>query len=119
MKKIGILHCIRANEVCTGAGCFNAFTNKTDYFRVYKNEEITLSAFFSCNGCSKERPQSPKEDAGILEKLDRLVDEKIGTVHVGVCCNMKAEHECPRISEIITMLQMRGINVIYGTHGNK
>lgn len=30
MKKIGILRCAHANEVCTGAGCLNAFFRRTD-----------------------------------------------------------------------------------------
>lgn len=70
MKKIGILHCIHANEVCAAVGCLNAFMKKQDFFEPYELQEIELGAFFSCNGCKSERPLDPGEDAGIIEKIE-------------------------------------------------
>lgn len=116
MKKIGILHCIHANEVCAAVGCLNAFMKKQDFFEPYELQEIELGAFFSCNGCKRERPTEPGEDSGIIEKIDRLEAENIKTVHVGVCCNLKDGSECPRVTKIIHMLEMRDIRVIRGTH---
>lgn len=115
MKKIGILTCIHANEVCTGAGCLKAFHGKTDFFQDY-SADTQLAAFMTCNGCSKERPQEPGEDPGILEKVDRLVKEEITAMHMGVCRMTKEKKECGRITEICRLIEEKGIQVIRGTH---
>lgn len=116
--KIGILHCKKASEVCAGVGCMNAFFEKKDFFKVYENEEIRLSAFFTCNGCKSQRNVEPEEDEGIIEKLDRLKSEDVKVVHIGVCRN--TEHgkgkECMRITKMAQMIEDRGIKVIRGTH---
>ena len=116
MKKIGILHCINANDVCAGVGCLKSFMNKKDFFKKYEAEFIELGAFFTCNGCKEYREVEPEEDEGIIEKLDRLVEENISIVHVGVCRKLKDGSECPRITTMTLMLEDRGIEVIRGTH---
>ena len=115
MEKMGILTCIRSNEVCTGAGCLNAFHDRTDFFKDYP-KDVRLGAFMTCNGCASECAKEPEEDAGMLEKADRLVQEGIRKVHVGVCRLKKDKSECERISRICRMLEARGIEVIRGTH---
>ena len=84
MNKIGILTCIHSNNVCARVGCLAAFQNKTDFFQDYP-EDTCLAAMMTCNGCKGANPIEPIEDKGILEKIDRLVSEKISTIHVGVC----------------------------------
>lgn len=115
MEKIGILTCIHANAVCTGAGCLKAFNKKTDFFQAYPRD-TELAVFMTCNGCKKEQPLEPEEDPGILEKLDRLQQEKIDTIHVGVCRLQKNKEECKRITKMCSMMEARGIKVIRGTH---
>lgn len=61
MVKIGIIKCIHANDVCTGAGCLNAFNHRTDFFKGY-SRDTELAAFMACNGCEKENPKSPGKD---------------------------------------------------------
>ena len=51
MKKIVMLNCLRANSVCTGAACLQAFNAKTKTFARYGDEPLELVAFFRCNGC--------------------------------------------------------------------
>lgn len=40
MKKIAILTCLKANDVCTGASCLEAFFKKEAFFNQYKKEDI-------------------------------------------------------------------------------
>ena len=61
-------------------------------------------------------PTDPIEDKGILEKIDRLVSEKISAIHVGVCRLPDGKHECPRMTQICNMIEKRGIKVVRGTH---
>lgn len=67
MKKIVMLNCLRANSVCTGAACLQAFNAKTKTFARYGDEPLELVAFFRCNGCDV-----PQDDAGMEEKIERV-----------------------------------------------
>lgn len=110
--KLAILNCLKSNRVCTGAACLKALSERTHSFAPYAGEEIELTAFLRCNGCGT----SPREDAGIVEKLDRL--QSIGTqvLHLGLCTNKKGTGECPTITQMAQMAQERGIRVVRGTH---
>ena len=113
MKKIAILTCLDACQVCTGAGCLNAWNSKSRHFAAYAREEASLEAFFHCNGCGKY----PETDGGMIEKLDRLQSTGVETVHIGVCA-IKRETKalCPNMSKIQDMLHSRGIQTVQGTH---
>lgn len=115
MVKIGIIKCIHANDVCTGAGCLKAFNQRTDFFKDY-DSETELAAFMGCNGCEQERPLSPQKDPGIQEKLERLMEENIQVMHVGVCRIQEDGKECERLNEILNMIEELGIKVKRGTH---
>ncbi|MDO4454063.1 MAG: CGGC domain-containing protein [Eubacteriales bacterium] len=112
MKKIAMLNCLKSNEVCTGAACMKAFYERKKFFARYEGEEVEVSAFFRCNGCGK----NPEEDAGMTEKLDRLVQEGITVVHTGVCTKKKDGTECGTITKLVEMIRQRGISVVRGTH---
>lgn len=114
--KIGILHCLKAEKVCTGAGCLKVFNNRKAFFEKYKDKDVELAAFFACNGCRSITEEEPSEDKGIIEKVTRLYDEGITIVHIGVCSKLKDGSECRRITEIAHMLEKKGIKVIRGTH---
>lgn len=112
MKKIAMLNCLRANEVCAGAACMKAWNEKSKSFSRYGGEETELAAFMRCNGCGSE----PGLDKGLQEKINRLV--KIGTdaVHVGVCTKNKEGERCETILKIMNLLEENGIAVVDGTH---
>ena len=74
MKKIAILTCLRANDVCAGCGCLNAFYDRKRHFDRYADEEIRLTAFMRCSRCLREGGD-PMDDAGFVEKLERLIAE--------------------------------------------
>lgn len=115
MNKIGILTCLHSNDVCARVGCLSAFQNRTDFFQDYP-EDTYLAALMTCNGCKSANPTKPAEDKGILEKIEKLVNENINIIHVGVCRLPDGKHECPRMTQICEMLEERGIKVIRGTH---
>lgn len=110
--KLAILNCLNSNRVCTGAACLQALNERKKSFTPYQGQEIELTAFMRCNGCGVD----PEEDAGIIEKMDRL--QQIGTevLHVGICTAKKDSGECPTITKMIEMAEQRGIRVVRGTH---
>lgn len=112
MKKIAMLNCLKANEVCTGAACFKAYNEKRKAFEQYKGQDIELIAFMCCNGCEKE----PNTDKGMLEKIERLKKESVENIHIGVCTQDRQGIECETITRIIKMIEEKGIKVIRGTH---
>ena len=73
MKKIVILHCLRSEENCTGAACFQAFNNRSAQFARYGDEEIQLMAFMTCNGCRKI---TLGDSSGLEEKIERILSIK-------------------------------------------
>ncbi len=112
MKKVAMVNCLKANEVCTGAACMKAWEAKTRSFSVYQNKETVLTAFARCNGCGN----TPENSAGLKEKLERLVSEGTQIVHFGVCTKSRDGKECPVITEIGEWLTDHGIEVVRGTH---
>ena len=65
-----------------------------------------------CNGCPKDGAAEPRQDPGILEKVERLSQEGIEAVHVGVCRFQKTENgerkECERLMEICQIDRREG-----------
>ncbi len=114
MKKIGIVTCLNSNNVCTRAGCLKAFRERTDFFAEY-GLNTELAVLMTCNGCRNYNPAEPEEDPGMREKVQRLKQEKIEAVHVGVC-RMQKGGECPRMMAVCRMIEAQGIPVIRGTH---
>lgn len=114
MRNIAILTCLKACSVCTGAGCLNAWNQRSQGFAPYQGKPVQLCAFLHCNGC--ETP--PLEDPGMLEKLDRLSAMKVDTVHLGICTRteQKGHKLCPTIAALWKELSCRGIQVVEGTH---
>jgi len=114
MKKIAILTCLDACQVCTGASCLNAWNNRARHFAPYAGEDVSLEAFFHCNGCGK----GPESDDGMAEKLDRLQSIGVETVHIGVCAVKDRETGalCPAIEKIQELLHRRDIATTLGTH---
>ena len=116
MKHIAILSCRKSIRVCTGASCLGAFNARTRGFAPYADEPVRLDAFFYCNGCDSD----PETDPGMLEKLDRLQQIGVETVHTGLCTlsgeGVPPEGYCPRIARIVELLRARGIRVTHGTH---
>ena len=112
MKKIAVINCLKANEVCAGAACLKAWEEKSRSFARYSGEETVLTAFARCNGCGN----NPEENAGLLEKLNRIVEEGTQVVHFGVCTHDREGVECPVITRIGNWFEKKGVEVVRGTH---
>ncbi len=110
--KIAILACRKADNVCTGAGCFRAFSQKTGAFSRYTNQNVEIAAFMHCNGCGSD----PETDRGILEKVERLKKEQIEALHLGICTKKDPNTRCRTIEKILDQLKDSGIAIVDGTH---
>lgn len=115
MKKIVILRCLRSEENCTGAACLAAFNNRRGYFKRYGDEEVQLVAFMSCNGCEH---LAFEDEAGIEEKLERILSIKPDVVHVGICCQTRTNdlQLCPQAQRYIEFFKKHGMEIVMGTH---
>ena len=113
MKKIAILACRNSNQVCAGCACLNAFYERKKSFERYADEELRLTAFMRCSKCYTE--VQPMEEAGFLEKLNRLVSEETECVHIGICA-VKNGAACPGMAQMAKAIEERGIKVVWGTH---
>ena len=114
MKKIAIVACLQANDVCAGCACLNAFYERRKAFERYAGEELRLVAFTRCSHCVKEG--DPMEDDGFAEKLERFVSEGVETVHIGICAGRTEEAGCPGMKKTAQAIREKGIEVVWGTH---
>lgn len=115
MKRIVILRCLRSEENCTGAACFEAFNNRKGQFEAYGDEDIQIVAFMSCNGCGR---LSFVDTAGLEEKIERILKIKPDILHIGICCKTRTDNNeyCPDIIDLIDRFRSTGIEVVWGTH---
>lgn len=111
MKKIAILSCLKSTSVCSGAACFEAVNNREASFAAYKGEEVSIVAFFHCNGCDCKY----ENDESYREKIERVISIKPYAVHVGLCTISKGI-ECDKITQIIDKLEENHIKIVRGTH---
>ncbi len=114
MKHIAILTCLDACKVCTGASCLQAWNRRNGGFVLYVGEEVSLDAFFHCNGCGT----APESDPGMWEKIGRLQAIGVTAVHIGICAVKDRETMdlCPTIEKIVELLSEKGISFVLGTH---
>lgn len=114
MKKIVIITCPKADEVCTAAGCFSALNQRKAAFERYHGEEVELEAFMKCSGCG----HYPENDKGLQEKVQRILALHPDAIHLGICCchDGKSRELCREIEALVSVFQAEGIQVIRGTH---
>lgn len=112
MKRIAILTCLQANDVCAGCGCLRAMNERRAHFARYQGEEIQLTAFLRCSQCGVP----PLEDKGMREKLERLIKEGVQTVHIGICTQRRDGTTCPQMQQCASWLEAQGLEIVWGTH---
>ena len=113
MKKIVMLTCLKANRVCTGAACLQAFNSKTKTFARYQ-EPLELEACFRCNGCDAQG--IGVWDEGMEEKVERLLSLQPEAEHLGGCTKEKSGRRCPLIQRVADALSEAGAVIVDGTH---
>lgn len=108
--RIAIMICKKSAEGCTGAACFWAYDAQERSFAQYRQSDIPVKlwGFFHCGGCDIDRAT----DKGLHKKLDRLREEGVKKVHLGVCIR----NACPRIEEHRSILAQYGLESEVGTH---
>ena len=110
MKKIAIFNCQFANQRCTGAGCIQAFNERSGAFASYGANELQLVSFTRCNGCG----QDWENDEGLAKKIVRI-EALADVVHFGGC-TFRNGQECSFITQLAGRLAADGMTVVRGTH---
>ena len=104
--KIGIIICDRYRR-CAGGKCFRSMKNREGAFDRYKDREVELVGYTSCDGC----PGGNIEYAG-----DEMVRNGAQVVHLATGL-VVGYPPCPYIDTFKDFLEKRyGIEVVVGTH---
>ncbi len=104
--KIGIIICDRY-RTCAGGKCLRSMRNREGAFSRYKNEEIELVGYTTCNGC----PGGNIEYAG-----DEMVKNGVRVIHLATGF-LVGYPPCPYIDTFKQFLENRyPVEVVLGTH---
>jgi len=104
--KIGIIICDRYRR-CAGGKCFRAMRNREGAFDVYREKEVELVGYTTCDGC----PGGNIEYAG-----DEMVKNGAEVIHLATGL-VVGYPPCPYIKTFKEFLEKRyGIPVVVGTH---
>lgn len=104
--KIGIIICDRYRR-CAGGKCMRALKNREGAFDIYKDREVELVGYTSCDGC----PGGNIEYAG-----EEMVANGVQVVHLATGL-VVGYPPCPYIETFRDFLTNRyGIEVVVGTH---
>ena len=104
--KVGIIICDRY-RCCAGGKCLRAMKNKEGAFNIYKETEIELVGFTTCNGC----PGGNIEYAG-----EEMVRNGVDVIHLATGM-VVGYPPCPSIDTFKSFIEKRyGVNVVVGTH---
>ena len=109
-RRIAVMVCRETTDGCTGAACFWAFDTKYKNFAQYQDSPVPVKlwGFFHCNGCDSDWDSDEK----MKKKLNRLKEEGVEKVHLGVCI---CRH-CPHLDRICSRLEKWEIPYEKGTH---
>ena len=106
MIKIGIIICDRY-RTCAGGKCLRALQNREGAFSRYKDEQVELVGYTTCNGC----PGGNVEYTG-----EEMVKNGAQVVHLATGM-LVGYPPCPYIETFENFLMKRyGIEVVIGTH---
>jgi predicted metal-binding protein len=104
--KIGIIICDRY-RTCAGGKCLRSMRNREGAFNRYKDQEIELVGYTTCNGC----PGGNIEYAG-----DEMVKNGVQVIHLATGF-LVGYPPCPYIDTFKQFLENRyPVQVVLGTH---
>lgn len=104
--KIGIIICDRYRR-CAGGKCLRAMKNREGAFSVYRDRELELVGYTTCEGC----PGGNIEYAG-----DEMVKNGAQVIHLATGL-VVGYPPCPYIETFKSFLEKRyGVKVVVGTH---
>lgn len=107
-ERIAIMVCKKSADHCIGSSCMWAFHEHFRSFEQYKDRPAKLWAMFHCGGCDIDRETDPD----FRRKIDRLKDDGVFKVHLGVCIR----NSCPHIRQMCDTFDKAGIPWEIGTH---
>ena len=106
MRKLGIIICDRYSR-CAGGKCFRALKQREGAFSIYKEEEVELVGYSTCDGC----PGGNIEYAG-----DEMVRNGAQVIHLATGL-VVGYPPCPYIETFKAFLEARyNVQVVVGTH---
>ncbi len=105
-NKIGIIICNRYHT-CAGGKCFRSLRNREGAFSIYKDQEVELVGYTTCDGCPGGNVEyAPAE---MIKNGAEVIHLATGLV-VGY-------PPCPRITTFKDFIEEKyGLKVVYGTH---
>lgn len=106
MTKIGIIICDRY-RTCAGGKCLRALRKREGAFAQYKDEQVELVGYTTCDGC----PGGNVEYTG-----EEMVKNGAQVIHLATGL-LVGYPPCPYIHTFVNFLEKRyGVKVIPGTH---
>jgi predicted metal-binding protein len=104
--KIGIIICDRYRR-CAGGKCFRSLRNREGAFSRYKNREIEIVGYTSCDGC----PGGNVEYA-----VEEMMGNGAEAIHLATGL-VVGYPPCPHITYFRDFIKTKyGLEVVYGTH---
>ncbi len=105
-KKIGIIICDRYHR-CAGGKCFRSLRNREGAFSRYKNMEVKLVGYTTCDGC----PGGNVEYA-----VDEMMGNGAEIIHLATGL-IVGYPPCPYITYFNDYIRTKyDLEVVYGTH---
>jgi predicted metal-binding protein len=106
ISKIGIIICDRYRR-CSGGKCFRSLKNREGAFGRYKNIEVELVGYTSCDGCP---------GGNIEYAVDEMTSNGAEIIHLATGL-IVGYPPCPHIVYFHDYIKTKyGLKVVYGTH---
>jgi predicted metal-binding protein len=104
--KLGIIICHRYHT-CAGGKCFRSLREREGAFSIYKDKEVELVGYTTCDGCPGGNVEYAPEE--MLKNGAKIVHLATGLI-VGY-------PPCPRITQFKNFIEENyRLKVVYGTH---
>jgi len=104
--KIGIIICNRF-RTCAGGKCFRALKNREGAFSIYKDQEVEVVGYTTCEGCPGGNIEYAPEE---------MIKNGAQTVHLATGF-VVGYPPCPSIPHYCNFIkEMYGLDVVIGTH---
>lgn len=105
-EKIGIIICDRYRR-CAGGKCFRSLQEREGAFARYKNLDVELVGYTSCDGCP---------GGNIEYAVDEMMKNGVTKIHLATGL-IVGYPPCPYIQDFTNFIETKyGLEVVLGTH---
>lgn len=106
INKIGIIICDRY-RTCGGGKCFKSVKNREGAFSRYKDQEVEIVGYTTCNGCP---------GGNVEYVVDEMKANGAEVIHLSTGL-IVGYPPCPNITQFRDYITKKyGLEVVYGTH---